>query len=307
MTLSWNSSDADAGPQHGFSHQAMACTWDIIIPGSDFEYFEQAARAAFSEVDRLERELSRFIDHSDIARINAAPAGLPVRIGPDAFECLELAARVHAETGGVFDVTVGGLVSRRGQPADVQSSSPLGMHLLAIDSPSRTVTKSADGLVLDLGAIGKGYAVDRAVESLRDWQIPAALVHSGQSSLFALAAPPGRDGWRIAVRNPSDHAAILGHVSLRDTALSGSGTLLHGPHIIDPHTSRPAASPAGAWATAPTAALSDAISTAFMILCEPEIAAYCRAHPDVAGLVCSAGGSGVSLSMFGEMRLSRSG
>lgn len=296
---------------HGFAHDAMACTWGIVIPHDDAAYARQAARAAFDEVDRLERELSRFLESSDIARINAAAAGRPVRIGPDAFECLEIAARIHRQTHGAFDVTVGSLVPPRraagsapapGPPASLRPT--VGMARLTLDRATRTVTKTADDLTLDLGAIGKGYAVDRAVEVLRDWKIDAALVHSGQSTIYALGAPLAAAAWPIAVRDPEDHSAILGHVSLRDAALSGSGTRLHGPHIIDPRAGRPADAPAGAWATAPSAAVSDAVSTAFMVLAEEAAAAYCRDHADVGALLCRRGAGGLSLSLLGTMNLS---
>src|SRR5262249_52020235 len=152
------------------------------------------------------------------------------------------------ETAGAFDVTVGAAVPRKGESPPAVPA-PIGMAHLQLDRATRTVTKAIDGLIIDLGALGKGYGVDHAVQVLRDWRIAAGLVHSGQSTLFAIGAPPESAGWRIAVRNPINHDAIIGHILLRDSSLSGSGTLLHGPHIIDPRTGGPADSPTGAWAT----------------------------------------------------------
>jgi thiamine biosynthesis lipoprotein len=94
-----------------FSHEAMATTFEIIIVHEDERYAQQAAAAAFDEVDRLEGELSRFIENSDISRINNLPANQPLRLGLDAFECLQLSRRIYAETNGAFDITIGPLLS----------------------------------------------------------------------------------------------------------------------------------------------------------------------------------------------------
>ena len=265
---------------------AMACTWGLYVVGEDEKYARQAARAAFGEVDRIEQELSRFVEHSDVARINALPAGGTARVGIETLECLELAARVHEDTGGAFDVTVGVLLNLPGPHKSADSSEPpIGMHLLEINRPARSVSVRAEGLVVDLGGIGKGYALDRVLAVLREWGIDAALVHCGQSTACATGRPAGQDGWEVALRSPADQSATLGSVRLRDHALSGSGARLHGRHIIDPRTGRPADGTIGAWALAPSAALADALSTAFMVLSPNEVADYCRRHPDVSGVV----------------------
>jgi thiamine biosynthesis lipoprotein len=288
---------------HRFVHHAMACEWGIHIADQDEKYAAQAARAALAEVDRLEQELSRFVPSSDIARINALRPGKALRIGMDAFECLSLAAQIHVQTSGAFDVTIGALVpgheARDSSLITHHSAPPVGMHLLALDRGTHTVAVQSAGLVVDLGAIGKGYAVDRAAEVLRQWNISAALIHSGQSTLFALGAPAGEDAWPVAIRDPGDHAAALGSVRLRDAAVSGSGILLHGRHIIDPRTRSPADRKLGAWAIAPSAALSDAISTAFIVLSPEEIDGYCRTQPDVSAMICLPCAGGHRLVYYG--------
>lgn len=266
-----------------FRHEAMACVWEAFIAGQEARYARQAAQAAFAEVDRLDQELSRFIPHSDIARINALAPGQSVRIGIDALECLELAATIHGETLGAFDVTVGALLKRGG--AGQAASPAVGLHLLEIQRAIHSVTVHAAGLIVDLGGIGKGYALDRAVAVFREWGIGAALIHSGQSTVYALGGPPGQPGWTVSLRNPADHSTSLGQLCLRDNALSGSGMQLHGPHIIDPRTGGPAAGALAAWALAPTAAVADALSTAFMVLTPAEVEDYCRRHPDVSALL----------------------
>lgn len=286
---------AETGPVHRCRHCAMACTWELYILGQEQRYVRQAAHAAFEEVDRIERELSRFVPQSDIARLNALPAGRPLRLGVEAFECLELAAEIHRDTGGAFDVTIGALLmSPDDQPASPPVDNrchstgpppPFGMQLLEIDRTAHTVTVHADGLVVDLGGVGKGYALDCVAAVLGDWSIDAALIHCGQSTARALGGPHEQQGWTVALRSPVGPGASLASVCLRERALSGSGARLHGRHIIDPRTGRPAAGTLGAWALVPSAARADALSTAFMVLRPPEVADYCHRRPEVSGLL----------------------
>lgn len=273
--------------RHTFTHRAMACEWGIALYCDDARYAAQASRAAWDEVDRLERELSRFVMESDVNRINLQPAGVPLRVGPDAFACLELAHAIAAQTGGVFDVTIGSRVNTRsrdetgGQSTLTESNAPIGMHLLPIDRASRCVARLDDRIRVDLGAIGKGYAVDQVAAVLREWRIEAALIHSGGSTAYALGAPPGEEAWRLDIRNPLRHDRVLCSEALRDAALSGSGTLLHGGHIIDPRSGRSANGPLAAWVLAASAAESDALSTAIMVMDEAAIAKLSQRRPDI--------------------------
>ena len=174
---------------------------------------------------------------------------------------------------------------------------------LEFDPKTRSVGLGAEGVQVDLGGIGKGYAVDQMVAILRDWSISAALVHCGRSTVFALGSPPGTAGWSLAIRDPVKHDETLGTVQLSDVALSGSGRKLHGDHIIDPRRTRPVDDKLGAWALAPSAALSDALATAFMVMSPNEVEEYCRRHAEVSGLTCAETAGGWGLSRFGKSGL----
>ncbi len=274
----------------------MNCRWGLHIVGEDARYAGQVAQAVFAEVDRVEAELSRFVPTSDIARINALSAGQSLRIGPDTFACLEIAAQVCADTRGAFDVTIGTLL----EPC-VQAQPAPHMPRIGVDEELRSVTVLSQRVVLDMGGIGKGYAIDQAVAVLREWKVAAALVHSGQSTTYALGSPPGETGWTVAVRHPLDPTSSLGRLQLRDAAFSGSAMVLHGAHIIDPQTGQPPATGAlGAWSIAPTSAVADALSTAFMILTPAEVAAYCRRHSQTTGLLYLDTPDGRQLRSFGH-------
>jgi thiamine biosynthesis lipoprotein len=277
-----------------FSHEAMATTYEVIIVHNDATYSQQAATAAFNEVDRLEAELSRFIENSDIARINNLPANKPLRLGLDAFDCLQISSRLYTETNRAFDVTIGPLLSCW-RNDDGTARTPLqeelelarqhtGMHLLQLNEEEHTIELMTGDVQIDLGGIGKGYAVDKIAELLREWSIEIALISGGYSSVLALDTPADTKGWPLSLSNPANRKQILSRPFLQNRALSGSG-IRKGLHIIDPRTMQPVSDNHAAWSSAPDAATADALSTAFMIMTTDEIEQYCNHHKDITALV----------------------
>jgi len=260
----------------------------------DDRYARQAAAAAFDEVDRLEGELSRFIENSDISRVNNLPANQPLRLGLDAFECLQLSCRIYVETNGAFEITIGSLLNCwRNEDGTPRTPSQkelnlarqhTGAHLLQLDESEHTVRLLASQVQVDLGGIGKGYAVDRVAELLREWSIETALISGGYSSVLALNAPAGTKGWPLTLSNPDNRKQILARPCLQGQALSGSG-IQKGQHIIDPRTAQPVKNKRAAWASASNAATADALSTAFMVMNPDEIGQYCLRHPDVLAMI----------------------
>lgn len=277
-----------------FSHEAMATTFEVIVIHEDERYARQATAAAFEEVDRLEGELSRFIENSDISRINNLPANQPLLLGLDAFECLQIAVRMYAETNGAFDITIGSLLKcwrdEDGNPRTPSGEEldlarlHTGTNLLQLDEREHTIRLSASPVKIDLGGIGKGHAVDRVAELLHEWSIETALISGGYSSVLALEAPPETKGWPLTLSDPADHKRILARPHLRAGALGGSG-VQKGGHIISPRTGQPIEGKRAAWSSAPDAATADALSTAFMIMGPDEIRQYCSLHPDRRAMV----------------------
>ncbi|MBC7366446.1 MAG: FAD:protein FMN transferase, partial [Undibacterium sp.] len=242
-----------------FHHEAMATTFAIIIADHPAEYSRQAAAAAFRELARLESELSRYVESSDIARANRLALGDTIAIGEDSLHCLLLAADVSLATDRAFDAAYASERSP-GQPSDAPP--------FTLDPSAHTLTSHATRLHLDLGAIGKGYALDRMAAQLAEWAITTACLQSGGSTALGLAAPTGRTGWSIGIGDGPTHRTL----SLSHIALSGSGIAVQGAHLIDPRTQAPSPHTTRTWALAPTAALSDALSTAFFILPDADIA-----------------------------------
>ncbi|HXK12830.1 MAG TPA: FAD:protein FMN transferase [Vicinamibacteria bacterium] len=255
------------GARQRFSHEAMATVFEVRCAHSDAAYARQAAQAAFDLVDRLEQEMSRFIANSDVSRVNGLGSGEAARVSPTTMECLGIARHLFDLTGGAFDVSIGS-----------------GLESLELDRETFTVHARRGGVRLDLGGIGKGYAVDRVAELLGEWEVGRAVVHGGFSSVVALEAPLGQDGWPLTLSEPAG-GRVLVRLSARRRALSASGTR-KGAHILDPRTGRPVPARA-AWTSVPLgadpgaspAAVADGLSTAFMVLTEPEVADLCRDGP----------------------------
>ncbi len=251
-----------------FRHEAMATPFEILIAHDDAEYAAKAARAAFDGLDRLENQLSRFIENSDISRINKQPPNEPVRIGLGAFECIELAIRIYEQTNGAFDITVGAAGEKR-----------VGSHLIKLNADEHSV-ELAGPVRIDLGGIGKGYAVDKIAQVLKDWSIDKALIHGGSSSVLALGSSP----WPVTLSRPGEERQIIAEVDLRNMALSCSN-LEHGSHIIDPETSLPIDDKITAWSFAPDAGSADALSTAFMVMTQKQVEEYCIVNPNISAIL----------------------
>ena len=247
-----------------FHHEAMATDFAIWIAGHPADYARQAAAAAWRELDRLESELSRYIESSDIGRANRLSPGETIAIGDDALECLLVAAEVCVATNRAFD------------PA-YASERVGGVPPFTLDPDAHTLTSHAKRLHLDLGAVGKGYALDRLAVVLREWEITSALLQSGGSTALALASPDDTPGWPVGIGEGTSHHTL----TLAHAALSGSGIAVKGAHLVNPRTDSTASRHTRVWALAPTAALSDALSTAFFVMPDAEIAAFCTAHPEI--------------------------
>jgi thiamine biosynthesis lipoprotein len=258
-----------------FSHEAMATVFEVHAVHPDERYAAQAARAAFDLADRLERELSRFLPNSDIARVNHLAAGETTRVSPSTMECLVMGRQVFDLTGGAFDVSIG-----------------TGLASLEIDPDDSLVRATRNGVRLDLGGIGKGYAVDRMANVLEEWGLDLALVNGGFSSVLALEPPAGRDGWPLTLSDPGSPSRVLARLSARHTALGASG-VRKGHHIVDPRAGGPAHGRVAAWAAAPrpeetgaeegprpaVAAVADALATAFMLMSPDSIEGLCERYP----------------------------
>jgi thiamine biosynthesis lipoprotein len=275
----------------------MATMFEIMVAGEDPGFAGGAARAAFEEIDRIELELSRYAPNSDISRINNLGPHSAVRVGIDAFQCLALAVACWRETGGAFDASLGALMecwvardrSLRHPSADEleRARERTGMACLSLDESAMAVRVGERVPLLDLGAIGKGYAVDRAVELLKEWGVASALVHGGTSSVFAYGEVGGQAGWPVTITRPGPEGRVIGTFMLSDAGLGGSG-IEKGRHIIDPRRGVPVDGHRAAWVISESAGRSDALSTACMVLDPDDIRAMIERDGRLGGVVLPA-------------------
>lgn len=293
----------------------MATRWEVLLPGSDRVKLQAAAEMALDEIERLEQQLSRFLHTSDVSQINSSPAGVAVRLEPRLFALIQMAASIHQATEGAFDITLGPLLNAWGftgagagevhHPAIREARACCGLHLVDLDPAEQTLTLLHDSVEIDLGAIGKGYAIDRAVEMLDEAAVASALIHAGTSTSFGLGGPAGESAWIVGIRDPaSPEGESLATVDLHDTALSVSAP--HGRrssdgkrdygHILDPRTGEPTEAALLAAAVHESATLTDAISTALLVLGEEGPALMEARFPDVGFLVALGGKSSTVLT-----------
>lgn len=249
---------------HIFNHHAMATHFQVRIAGEEQTYAAQAAQEAFMLVDQLESLLSRFRANSEISQIAQLTVGETLRLSEPVFACLNLARKMEFATRGAFSVTAAAL--------NTQPTKPLW----ALLEKEFSIRCDNGRLELDLGAIGKGFALDRMAESLREWSCPSFLLVAGGSSILAGDAPPESDGWSCGLGNDNSSQRYL----LKECSLSGSGLAVKGGHILDPRTGLPSSHRNRAWALANNGAESDALSTACMILSEPEINEIVNRNPE---------------------------
>jgi thiamine biosynthesis lipoprotein len=261
----------------------MATRFEILLYGGREADLRAAAEEALDEVDRLESQLSLYRPASEIAVVNRLAARQPVRVSPSVFDLLSLAQRLHQETAGAFDITIGPLVRCWGfmggtgsLPTDqavAEARNLVGMYHVKLDRADCSVRFDREGVMIDLGAIGKGYAIDCAVQLLRDSGMTSGLIHGGTSTTYALGTPPEAPGWRIELPGIPEVGFHPIALELRDEALSVSavwgrsftaGGKAYG-HVLDPRTGQPVE---GALCTAvglPSATETDALSTALLV------------------------------------------
>jgi len=266
----------------------MATRFELVLYGPNPAQLRAAGEEAIAEIERLEDQLSLYRPTSEIACVNARAASEPVRVSPAVFQLLQHASQLHRESDGAFDISIGpllqcwGFMGGRGRlPTSeevTQAREKVGMDHVTLDEDALTVKFSRQGMMLDLGAIGKGYAIESASEILREAGVTSALLHGGTSTAYALGHPPEEDSWKVAVEQPPDFVRLpetrLPAVSLRDEAMSVSAVWgkafqaeggLQG-HVLDPRTGRPAQNALMAAVALPSATETDAFSTALLTL-----------------------------------------
>jgi len=299
---------APAQARHEQTRAAMGTEFTIVAYGDEEARLESAVNRAFDLIQQLGRRWSNRLPQSELSDVNRRAAHDAVSVPDDLFELLETSLRYSRQTGGAFDITVGPLVAAwgfvqgtgriPGPPELAEARARSGWRKLRLDPAARTVSFATPGMQLDLGGIGKGYALDCAGSLLRQSGVTGALLTAGASSILALGPPPGANGWSVEIRDPVDRKKSAARWSLSGSSLSTSGNYekffraggrLYG-HIMDPRTGYPAQGTLSVSVVATTATESDALSTAVFVMGKEQALRYLESHPDIRVFLCSESG-----------------
>lgn len=356
-----------------FSRRAMACEFEVCFNAGQYPQGPQAAIKALDLIEQLEDKMTVFRPTSQLMTVNREAATRPVEVDEELYQLLELAARLYSQTDGAYDVTTGpltkvwGFHQRAGRVPDAESLRDalraVGFDHVRLDPERRTVRFTRHGVELNLGSIGKGFALDRAAEFLEAAGVHDFIWHGGQSSVLArgntalrsspkaasseqpstshgefttaanddrpspsdtespasaphdksdrtatsanakaprdtradlsgIQEPTAEEGWWVGVRDPLRPKRRLARLCLRNQALATSGSRVqffrhqgrrYG-HILDPRTGHPVEGVLSVTTVAPTAALADALATAFYVMGPKAAAHYAQRHPEVGAL-----------------------
>ncbi len=299
--------------------RAMACRFQVYLHAGQQADVVPAALAALDEVDRLESVLSVYRADSEVAVINQTAFPAAVAVSPEVMELLQLSLQLHAETSGAFDVTAGplsetwGIARSAGRiptSAELEAArARVGSAYVEIDEQGGTVGFRRQGVQLNFGGIGKGYALDIAARALAADGVADFLFHGGRSSVIARGdSVAGEGGWKVGLIHPRRPQVRLAEVRVRDRALSTSGSQMQSfqyrgrrwGHILDPRTGWPCDGLLSVTVLAATAARADALSTALFVMGAAEAADFCERHPEVAAILVlpGAGRQQIALQAF---------
>lgn len=281
----------------------MNTRFELVLWGRDPDYLNAVGEEGLREIRALEEQLSFYREDSDIRMLNVVAAHRPVYVEPRLFRLLDRARELSDRTDRAFDPAVApllhawGLTGAGGRvPTPEELDAALqcsGFHQVELDPEALTIRFRREGVSLDLGAIGKGYAIERVADLIRDYEVPGALLHGGTSTAYAVGGQPDGTAWQIALRDPTGASASLATVPLRDLALSVSAS--HGKsftvggeeygHVLDPQAGRPVTGALLAAVRCASATDSDALSTALLVRGSPFFPRLQELAPEASALV----------------------
>lgn len=264
------------------SASVMGTDFEVMVVADDAAIAEKAFNAAITEMRRIEEEMSEWRDGSQVSRINKEAGIMPVEVSSELFNVIAAACEVSRLTDGAFDITWAGTrglwnftKGKERVPSTAEMSAALanvGYMFIELDSVKKTVFLKKRGVAIGLGAIAKGYAVDKAMQSVAGLGIKNAIIKAGGD--MRVQGGDGAEGWEIGIKHPREKERLIARLKLTDISISTSGDyerffikdgrIYH--HIIDPSTGYPAKGVMSATIIAPDTMTSDALSTAVFVL-----------------------------------------
>ncbi|PXA03962.1 hypothetical protein DDZ13_10010 [Coraliomargarita sinensis] len=251
-------------PTHTFEHKAMKTTFKLRLQHQDKKQAQSAATCAIDLIDEIENKLSRYRAGSDVWQINHMEAGQTLFLSELCYDCLCLSLEASAQTMGLFDVTLGRQIEHQKRNEDGQPPELSGQLAMVPNRPA--IHCNEPGREIDLGGVGKGFALDRVRELVRDWDIESGIISAGASTHLAF----GPQEWTIGLSGKNETK----DVTLRDQALSASGSGIQNEHIISPAGHQEAYRHPRVWVLHESAAWADIWSTTAMLMTVDELGAH---------------------------------
>lgn len=290
-----------------YSKALMGTVVEITLMDGEKTSFEQAAKAAFGEIERLENIFSSYKTESNVSEISRSAGGPPVKAAPELIEVLSKAVTVSRLSGGAFDPTVGALAKvwgysgekgRLPDEKEIKSLLPLvDWQAIIIDKETSLAGLKKKGMALNLGGIAKGYIVEKAIDKLKANGVSRAIVKAGGDMVVFQKEDAGKR-FTIGIQHPGKPGQLLGECYPVNGAVATSGDYeryfernnVRYHHILDPRTGWPANLSRSATIIAPDATLADALSTAVFVLGPEKGMALVEGLPDVQAVIVNADG-----------------
>jgi FAD:protein FMN transferase len=260
------------------TRHAMATRFELVLHGDDATRLRAAGEEALDEIERLEEQLSFFRPTSEVAAVNRWAAEQPIKLEARLVGLLQRCQEISVLTGGAFDPTIGPITRLLRQPETDREQATsvraaVGFDGVTIDAAAGTVRFTRPGMALDLGAAGKGHAMDSAIDILRAHGVTSGLLRGGPSSVHVIGTPPGEVAWRVGWEAPVGSAAANRVLALVDQAVSVSGQhgrayrggLVPEGHVRDPRTGDAVAHTLAAGVIGPSSLMCDMLSTALLV------------------------------------------
>ncbi|HTK32231.1 MAG TPA: FAD:protein FMN transferase [Candidatus Saccharimonadaceae bacterium] len=279
------------------ARELMGTTCTVSVESRDSQWSRRCMQEAFDTIADLDSVLSSWREDSELSHVNAAGAETRIGCSEPFYACLDSALVIAAETNGAFDPTVeplnrvwdlrgDGRVPEPGELADARAL--VGFHLLSVVPGARTVRFPRPGMGLDFGGIGKGFALDAAMDQLYRRGVKRALVNlGGQISTFT-----DGEAWTVQIADPADRLKPAVRLVVRRTSISTSSQSEHHftangrdyGHILDPRRGEPVNTNASVTVLAPSGTRADGLSTAFLVMGRDAVDAYLDGHPEIGAL-----------------------
>ncbi|MGY8769599.1 MAG: FAD:protein FMN transferase [Pirellulales bacterium] len=306
------------------SRKAMGCEFQISLNAGQYNGSTEQAVEALDLVEALENQLTAYNDLSELSQVNANAYQRPVVVAANFFQLLQQSMELYERTGHAFDITSGplskawGFFFRDGRVPKTegikQALNRVGSDAVVLNPTDMSIQFTRPGVEINLGSIGKGYALDCCADLMLIEEIEHFLLHGGTSSVVARGSRKRTSelsGWEIGVPHPLRPLLRIGKVHLHNEALGTSGaanqSFIEGGtrygHILDPRTGYPAQGVLSSTVIAPTAAEADALATSFYVMGVEETASYCESRPELGALMITEGerSGSLQLDIFGKM------